>query len=92
MDQDSSQGKQPRRQGRPEKTIVSQRLAVLRVRAGMTQFELAAKAGIPLATVSAIEQGTRGKPGFETLVGLAKAIGCTVGQLCGTEEIETKDQ
>lgn len=53
------------------------RIAEMRTAAGMTQAELAAAAGLPRATVGAVESG-RHSPAVETALALAAALGTTV--------------
>lgn len=48
----------------------------------MTQADLSQRAGIKQPTISAIENGVN-KPAIETLLLLAKALGCTVSDLIG---------
>lgn len=52
------------------------RLKELRTRAGMTQGELAAKAGIKVGAIRDLEQGRNG-PTWETVLALAAALGVT---------------
>ena len=52
-----------------------------RTQAGLTQQELSKRSGIPQATISAIESGTRKNIGVETLYPIARALGCTIDDL-----------
>lgn len=54
----------------------AERLKHLREQAGLTQPELALKAGVPIGTLRDYEQGKRRTdPGFRTTVKLARAMG-----------------
>jgi transcriptional regulator with XRE-family HTH domain len=57
----------------------------LRARAGLTQQELATRAGLSIAQIVAMEQGKRSNPRLDTLRKLATGLGCTVGELIGDE-------
>ena len=50
------------------------RIASLRVRAGWTQPELAARAGVSKATINKLERGVTKNPGVTTLAQVAKAL------------------
>jgi DNA-binding XRE family transcriptional regulator/molybdate-binding protein len=58
------------------------RVHELRRVAGLSQSELAAAAGVPRATVGAVESG-RHSPGVEAALALADALGTTVERLFG---------
>ncbi len=60
-------------------------LKKLRKRAGITQQELAARSGLSMALIFALEQGKRDNPRLDTLRKLAAGLGCTVGELVGDE-------
>ena len=64
---------------------VSNKLAVLRKQTGMTQKELAAKAGIPLLMYQRYENGTKSFVRANTIytTRIARALGVTVEQLVG---------
>ena len=53
----------------------------LRRKAGLTQAELAAKAGVSRGYIAAMETGHRKAPTVETLKRLAKALGVSVARL-----------
>jgi transcriptional regulator with XRE-family HTH domain len=59
----------------------------LRIEAGLTQAELAARAGVTVETVARLERVLRGRssansnPSLETLVRLASALGVEVAEL-----------
>ncbi len=52
---------------------------------GLSRSQLAEAASIPEGTIRGIETGARTNPHLLTLVGLARALGVTMGQLCGVE-------
>jgi transcriptional regulator with XRE-family HTH domain len=66
-------------------TLDAETLKRLRSRAGLTQQELATRAGLSIALVVALEQGRRDNPRLDTLRKLAGGLGCTVGELVGDE-------
>ena len=51
---------------------------------GLTQEQLAKRCGIVVSFMGHIERGSR-SPSIETLVDIASALGCTVGELLGEE-------
>jgi transcriptional regulator with XRE-family HTH domain len=55
-------------------------LKAMRVRAGLTQLEMAKKAGVPFRTYQNWETGAR-EPRLQALVALASAFGVTVDEL-----------
>lgn len=60
-------------------------LKELRTKAGLTQPELADRAGIPLTTLQGHEQGRR-LPNFPTAVRLARALGVSLDELAKCDE------
>jgi transcriptional regulator with XRE-family HTH domain len=66
-------------------TLDAELLKTLRAQAGLTQQELATRAGLSIALVVSLEQGRRNNPRLDTLRKLAKGLGCTAGQLIGDE-------
>lgn len=56
-----------------------------RLTAGLSQGRLSMASGVPLATITRIEQGITVDPKGATLAALAGALGVTVGQLLGVE-------
>ena len=58
------------------------RLRALRLQAGLTQGELAARAGVSRQLVAAVEAG-RNVPAVDAAVALARALGTTVEELFG---------
>jgi transcriptional regulator with XRE-family HTH domain len=53
----------------------------LRKKKGMSQLELAGKAGLPHGYVSELEAGKKKNPSLKVLQKLARALGVTVSQL-----------
>lgn len=56
-------------------------LSIARSRAGLTQAELARRAGVPQSVVSDLENGKTLYPRLDTAMALAKALGCTIDDL-----------
>lgn len=52
-----------------------------REKAGLSQKRLSEMSKVPQQTISAIESGERKNPGVETLLPLARAMGCLVDDL-----------
>jgi len=65
--------------------IFQQRLKSARTLRGITQAELAVKAGLPAASVSHFESGPR-KPSFDNLKALASALDVTTDYLLGRSD------
>lgn len=62
-----------------------------RVRAGLTQAQLAVMAGVSVATVSNFETGLRKNPRLEVLQKIANALGVDVGIFFGVTSYENKE-
>src|SRR5215210_2040283 len=60
-----------------EETPFGERLRRLREKAGLTQEELASRAGLTAKAVSALERGERKRPYPHTVRSLAEALGLT---------------
>lgn len=60
---------------------IGARLKAFREHAGLSQQELAVKAGVSVSMVSHIEQGQKKDVKLSTLVTLAEALGVGVGRL-----------
>jgi transcriptional regulator with XRE-family HTH domain len=56
-------------------------LKTLREKRGMTQLELATKAGVAQGYLSNLEAGAKKNPGLDVLKRLARALGVPVGEL-----------
>ena len=67
---------------------IKDRLKELRALAGLTQQELATKAGLSISGVVQVELGKIPDPRVSTLAALARALGCTVDDLLGGPEDE----
>ncbi len=65
--------------------IFKERLKAARSLRGLNQAELAAKAGLPAASVSHFESGPR-KPSFDNLKALASALNVTTDYLLGRSD------
>jgi transcriptional regulator with XRE-family HTH domain len=65
--------------------IFKKRLREAREMRGFTQAELAAKSGLPAASVSHFESGPR-KPSFDNLKNLAEALKVTTDYLLGRSD------
>ena len=59
------------------------RLKAARAAAGLSQPQLAERAGVPLPTVRSLEQGQRTKVWLETAAKLARALGVSLDDLAG---------
>jgi transcriptional regulator with XRE-family HTH domain len=60
---------------------LSTRLQQLRQQAGLTQQELASKAGVTLSVLARIEAGRIKAPRWDTICALADALGCKLDDL-----------
>ena len=60
------------------------KLAEVRRKRGMTQAELAKAVGLAQASISTLESGET-KPAFETLIKLARTLGCSLDDLVDLE-------
>ena len=61
-------------------SLFGARVREIRNKRGLTQVELAERCGVPQSRISAIENGSR-VPNIETVLRLAKALGCKVTTL-----------
>ena len=61
---------------------LSETLRMLRMRKGLTLRDMEAISGVDHATISRMENG-KGEISFQKLQRLAKALGVTIGALCG---------
>lgn len=73
-----------------QRTRLAERLKEYRKRIGMSQIELAEKVGRSQSVVSSWEIGT-GVPDAYYLPTLAKALGVSVADICGSENVKTED-
>jgi transcriptional regulator with XRE-family HTH domain len=60
---------------------VGKRIKERREAAGLTQQQLAVKAGLSVSNLAQIEQGQKADPRISTVVALARALGVTVDDL-----------
>lgn len=67
----------------PSVATTGQKLKRLRLTNGLTQLELADKAGVAQSTIVYIERGERKTPHPRTLVKLSKALGVSPSDLLG---------
>jgi len=63
---------------------IAKRVKALREAAGLSQAELASKAGLHLSAVTKLEQGWRSEPAFSTMAALAAALGVSCEAFTGT--------
>jgi transcriptional regulator with XRE-family HTH domain len=70
-------------------TTFADRLRTLREAAGLSQYALAAKAGVGRAALSRLEMGDR-LPSWDTAVSLAGALGCRLDDFLPTSEAQPK--
>ena len=61
------------------------KLEYYRIKAGMTQMELAERSGILQSEISRAEKGIKDLKGF-AWVSIARALGCCVDDLLGRED------
>lgn len=61
-----------------------------RTEKGMSQVALSRLSGVKQSVISDIENGKTRNPGIETVLSLAKALGCSLNDLLGEEEKEGK--
>ena len=65
--------------------IIGKAIKKRRAAVGMSQAELADRAGVTQATISIIESGKRANPSWDTIVGIARALGCKIEDLYSEE-------
>lgn len=65
------------------------RLKVARAEAQMTQEDLANASGVKVATIKSYETGDY-TPGFDKVVSMAMALGCTTDSLIGLPAVEER--
>lgn len=70
---------------------LGEKIQRLRRERGLTQTELAQRAGISQAIISRLERHRRGNVNADVLKALAKALGCTTDYLVGMHEEEDMD-
>jgi transcriptional regulator with XRE-family HTH domain len=70
---------------RPMSIALDERLRSLRKERGLSQEEVARRAGIGLKAYGELERGIATDPHFSTLGGIARALGMRVAELVGEE-------
>ena len=65
---------------------LGEKIQRLRTARGLTQTELAERAGVSQAIISRLESKVRHNVNADVLKGLAKALGCTTDYLVGMHE------
>lgn len=70
--------------------ILADRIRAQRLAHGWSQAELAARAGVTRQLVAALEAG-RHTPNVVAALGLARALGCSVEELCADHEFRSVD-
>lgn len=60
-----------------------------RLQKKMSQQELSAASGVPQGVISDIESGSTLNPRFDTVIKLAKALGCSVADFLDDDEMKT---
>jgi len=71
--------------GQKDLPPIGQRLRSFRELSGMTQQDLAQKAGLSVSIVARLEQGAKSDPRVSTLQALANGLGIEIGQLTDRE-------
>jgi transcriptional regulator with XRE-family HTH domain len=63
--------------------IISKNVKEFRQRAGMSQDQMARKAGIPYSTYLKIENGTTPNPSIQNVLNITDALGISLDELVG---------
>jgi transcriptional regulator with XRE-family HTH domain len=71
---------------------VGARIASARIRYGMTQRALAARIGVSVKSMSAIERGVTEGPDARIIAAIARVLGCTTDYLLGLSNELTVDR
>lgn len=71
--------------------IFGRRVTRIREERGLSQQELAQKAGTTYQTIWRIERGKHVEPGIYIARGIARALGVTLDYLCGVYEEEDEE-
>ena len=69
-----------------ENTVFSSRLKAYREKRGLSQVDLASRAGLPSTSISHFESGAR-KPSFDNLVRLVRALEVSADYLLGLSSL-----
>lgn len=62
------------------------KLKEFRIKAGLTQVDLAEKVGVRQSTIAMLEAGKNKLPRMETLLKICDALNCTVDELVGRKK------
>ncbi len=62
---------------------LADRIKELRDKSGLTQLQLATRAGLSLGAIRNVEQGLRTDPSLSTIRGLANALGVSADKIIG---------
>ncbi len=63
--------------------VLSKNIKKLREHAGLSQDQMARKAGIPYSTYLKIENGVTPNPSIQTVLSIAEALGISLDKLVG---------
>jgi len=63
--------------------IISKNVKKFRQQAGLSQDQMARKAGIPYSTYLKIESGTTPNPSIQNVLNIAEALGISLDELVG---------
>ena len=69
---------------------IAENLRTCREAIGLSRAELAKRSDVSFSTIRSIEEGRVTDPLIDTVVYLARALGITMGQLCGTELLDQR--
>jgi transcriptional regulator with XRE-family HTH domain len=70
----------------PEPSRLGVRIKTFRTRAGLTQGELARRAGVPRQTIGFVEAGIQNSLSLENAMKIARALSVTLDYLAGSLE------
>ncbi len=70
------------------KTLASN-IKKYRQKSGLSQDQLARKAGIPYSTFLKIESGYTPNPSIQAVLNIAEALGITIDELVGRKQLRT---
>ncbi len=70
--------------------VNAEKLKKLRIQSGMSQSQLASKAGLSVPTIQKYENGKEHKPGLETVLAIAEALSCRLEEFLDIPNSETQ--
>lgn len=73
-------------------TAMTNNLRIARMSRGLTQAELARQTGVSRATINNIERGHVKRPSDETMIAIAKCLGCAVEEIFFTPLVQHVQQ